>query len=49
MGTDHHMSELLNELLVRLYSDEGTLFGHQGTIDWAPRAMKLAQWLLRWN
>lgn len=32
-----------------LYSDEGTLFGHQGIGAWEDVAAELAGWLLRPN
>lgn len=42
------MSRILNELLTRLYSDEGARLGPIGDI-WSVLAQDYRDWLLRWN
>jgi len=41
--------EYLYDDLADLYSDEGTVFGHQGVGAWEDDADELRAWLLRWN
>lgn len=49
MGTNGGVSDLLNELLSRTYSDEGPLFGAIGLGAWEDAAPELLAWLVRFN
>lgn len=48
-GTAAPMSEMLNELLTRMYSDEGTAIGKIGTALWPTLYEELEDWLVRPN
>lgn len=41
------MTELLNELLTRMYSDEGTAIGKVGSALWPILYAELREWLIR--
>lgn len=53
MGTQpnmgHEAAELLNELRMRMYSDEGTLIGRFGTALWRIAFEEYRNWLVRAN
>ena len=48
-GTVYCMTELLNELLTRMYSDEGTMIGELGPALWPVLYDELREWLIRSN
>lgn len=48
-GTAPCMSEILSELLICMYSDEGTPIGAIGTQRWPTLYEQLVEWLIRAN
>lgn len=49
VGMDYNTAAILNELRIRMYSDEGTLVGRPGLRLWEIAFEEYRDWLIRQN